>query len=117
MRLQEAVYEPKLGKLPDFWTLTHPRNHLETLVFHYSPAALMALREAFKEGGMRTQERQLTYAIEHTKRLQAWDPSWHDPNREDERPWLGEAGGKIESLFNYVVFELPCDYGMSPDAP
>jgi hypothetical protein len=24
---------------------------------------------------MRTQERQLTYAVKHTERLQAWDPS------------------------------------------
>jgi hypothetical protein len=40
---------------------------------------LIALREAFKNGGMRTQERQLTYAVERTKRLQAWDPSWYNP--------------------------------------
>jgi hypothetical protein len=39
------------------------------------PAALLALREAFKKAGMRTQERQLTYAVKHTERLQAWDPS------------------------------------------
>jgi hypothetical protein len=112
--LQGAVYEPHLEKLPNFLSLTHPRSHLETLVFHDSPAALIALREDFKKGGMRTQERQLTYAIEHTRRLQAWDPSWHDPKEEDRRPWLQKLAGKSESLFNYVLFELPSAYGMAP---
>ncbi len=54
VNLQGAVYGPNPGKLPNFWTLTYPGNHLETLLFHDSPAALIALREAFKKGGMRT---------------------------------------------------------------
>jgi hypothetical protein len=112
--LQGAVYEPHLEKLPNFLSLTHPRNHLEALVFHDSPAALIALREDFKKGGMRTQERQLMYAIEHTRRLQAWDPSWHNPKEEDTRLWLEKLEGKSESLFSYVLFELPSAYGMAP---
>ena len=74
----------------------------------------MALREASKKGGMRTQERQLTYAIEHTKRLQAWNSAWHAPRVEDRRPWLEKLAGKSESLFSYVLFELPSGYGMAP---
>jgi Pentapeptide repeats (8 copies) len=114
--LQGAVYETDPGKLPNFWTLTDPdKNHLETLVFFQSPAALIALRKAFKEGGMRTQERQLTYAIERTKRLQAWNPSWWETHRqEDTRPWREKLTGKSESLFSYVLFELPSHYGMAP---
>ena len=112
--LQKAIYEPKLGTLPNFWTLTDPDNHLETLVFHHSPAALIALREAFKKGGMRTQERQLTYAIEHTKQLQAWHPRGITPKTEDTRPWSEKLTGKSESLFSYVLFELPSAYGMAP---
>ena len=112
--LQGAVYEPNPGKLPIFWTMTDPRNNLQTLVFHNSPAALMTLREAFKKGGMRTQERQLTYAIEHTKRLQAWDPPWFKPFVRDKRPWQEQLAGKSESLFSYVFFELPSGYGMVP---
>jgi uncharacterized protein YjbI with pentapeptide repeats len=114
VNLLGAVYEPNPENLPRFWTLTAPRNNLETLVFHDSPAALIALREAFKKGGMRTQERQLTYAIEHTKQLQAWDPSWHNPSGKDTRPWLEKLAGKSESLFSYVLFELPSGYGMVP---
>jgi hypothetical protein len=112
--LQEAMYEPHPGKLPNFWTLADPDNKLETLLFYRSPAALIALREAFKRGGMRTQERQVTYAIEHIKRLQAWNPSWFDPEAEDPRPWLEQLAGKSESLFSYVLFELPSGYGMVP---
>jgi hypothetical protein len=117
--LQDAVYEPNPDpeKLPDFWTLAHHRNRLDTLVFRYSPAALMALRKAFKEGGMRTQERQLTYAIERTKRQQDWDPSWHAHGRKDERQWRGKAWGKLESLFKLVAFELTSNYGMSHGRP
>ena len=92
------MYEPKAEELPDYSTLAHPRNRLDTLVFRYSPAALMALRGAFKNGGMRTQERQLTYAIERTKRLQGWDHP-------------------LEHGFRYIAFELTSDYGMSYERP
>jgi hypothetical protein len=56
---------------------------------------------------MRTQEGQLTYAIEHAKRLQVWDPSWYDPKVEDPRPWLEQLAGKGESLFSYVRTKYP----------
>jgi hypothetical protein len=115
--LRQAVYEPNPGKIPNFWALTLPANKLETLVFHQSPAALIALREAFKKGGMRSQECQLTYAIEHIRRLQAWNPQWYNPKEEDTRPWLEKFWGKLESGFKFVAFELPSDYGMSYGRP
>ena len=65
------------------------------------------MREAFKKGGMRTQERQLTYAIEHTKQLQAWNPWSYAPKVEDQRPWLEKLAGKSESLFSYVLSSCP----------
>jgi hypothetical protein len=77
------------------------------------PAALIALREAFKKAGMRTQERQITYAIEHTRQLKAWNPSWYFSG-QDRRPWLEQLAGKGESLFSYILFELPSGYGMVP---
>jgi hypothetical protein len=113
--LRRVIYEPMPGKLPMFWTLTEPENQLETLRFRRSPAALIELREAFKKGGMRMQERQLTYAIEHTKMLLAWDPSWDNILKLlDTRPWVEKLAGKSESLFSYVLFELPSAYGMVP---
>jgi hypothetical protein len=75
---------------------------------------------------MRTQERQLTYAVKHTERLQAWDPSikyiWRRPmmfgvkeeDLKDQRPWPERLAGKSESLFNYALFELPSGYGLAP---
>jgi hypothetical protein len=114
VNLQGAIYEPNPEELPALWTLTDPRNNLDKLVFHRSPAGLIALREGLKKAGMRTQERQLTYAIEYTKRLQAWNPSWHDPKEEDPRPWQERLSGKGESLLSYLYLELPSGYGMTP---
>ena len=86
--LQGALYEPHPGKLPNFWTLTDSRNHLDTLVFHTSPAGLMALREAFKTGGMRTQERQLTYVIEHISSSRHGTPHGTTPGKRTRgRGW------------------------------
>jgi hypothetical protein len=124
--LQRALYEPKPGELPSYWTLAHERNRLDTLVFYYSPAGLMALREAFKKGGMRTQERQLTYAIESTQQLLAWDPriiarrypALQFPNvakLEDSRSWWKKFKGTGAFRFNFILFELPSGYGMAPN--
>jgi Pentapeptide repeats (8 copies) len=112
--LAKAIYEPDPERLPALSGLIHPDNHLDQLIFQETPAALVTLREAFKKAGMRTQERQLTYAIEHTKQLKAWNPWWIDPRARDMRPWLEQLGGKGESLFSYVLFDLPSAYGMTP---
>jgi hypothetical protein len=125
VNLAGAVFEPILEPTPDIRTLINPHTRLDTLVFHTSPGALITLREALKKAGMRTQERQLTYAVEHTKMLQAWDPSiientWRRralldmKELKDERPWQDRLSGKIDSLFSYVLFELPSAYGMVP---
>jgi hypothetical protein len=129
-KLTRVIYEPNLESLPHIFSLLNSR--LEDMVFHTSPAALLTLREAFKKAGMRAQERQLTYAVKYTERLQAWDPSikqtWRHPNPlakffkmekepEDERPWPERLAGKGESLFNYALFELPSGYGLAPGRP
>jgi Pentapeptide repeats (8 copies) len=125
--LRTAIYEPIPESLPYRWMQLGPNNYLAEMVFKESPAALITLREAFKRTGMRTQERELTHAIERSRRLQAWNPSWidrrlqewhppEDPEEDDEdtRPWLERLAGKSESLFRYVLFELPSGYGMAP---
>ena len=125
--LRTATDEPIPESLPYRWMQLGPNNYLGEMVFKDSPAALITLREAFKRTGMRTQERELTHAIERSRRLQAWDPSWIDRVRqawdppedpedaaEDTRPWLERLAGKSESLFRYVLFELASGYGMAP---
>lgn len=102
-QLAKAIYEPDPESLPVIGSLALPTTGLEELQFFYSPAGLLALREALKKAGLRTQESQITYAIRHTKRLQMWKK--------------GDLPDKSESLFNLVAFELPCDYGMSPGRP
>jgi hypothetical protein len=61
------------------------------------------LREAYKKAGMREPERQVTFALNHTRREKLWK----------------EEGvlGKLESLFHLVFFEWTCQYGMNPGRP
>jgi uncharacterized protein YjbI with pentapeptide repeats len=112
--LAGAIFEPY--SLPTLIFVAHASN-LEKMRFVNSPIALVELREAFKKAGMRTQERQITYAIEHTRTEKAWNPAWPDPRKRDERPWLEKLWGKIEWLFKLLAFELTSDYGMSYGRP
>jgi hypothetical protein len=112
--LTRVIYEPSPEGLPRVLHLAEEPTRLEGMIFVHSPAALMALREAFKNAGMYPQERQLTYAIERTKQLQAWNPLWHQARGEDPRPWLEQLARKGESLLRYALFDLPSHYGMAP---
>jgi hypothetical protein len=113
--LAGAIFEIRPESLPNVPSLARAAN-LYQLTFRTSPHALVELREALKEAGLRTQERQITYAIEHTTMLRAWDPLWYrdDPDKQDKRSWLEKLTGKSESLFSYVLFEPPSAYGMAP---
>lgn len=97
-----TIFEPKPGALPKIPDLALAKN-LFQMTFNVSPHALVALRDAFKKHGMRQQEREITYALKHTERLRRWRG--------------GGLTGKIESAFNFVLFELTSRYGMSPGRP
>jgi len=73
------------------------------MTFTESPHALVELR-ALKEAGMQQQERELTYAIQKRLTQKAWA-------KEDSMT------SKAEAAFRYVLFELSCDYGLSPGRP
>ena len=79
-----AIYEAELGALPHLSSLVTVKN-LAHLKFDRSPHALVELRQAFRNAGLRSQERQVTYAIKHNERLKS---------------------GTIESAFSYLLFEL-----------
>jgi len=64
--LQDAVFEPASGSIPEFTELTQSRQ-LTSLRFIASPHALMELRDKFRKAGLRQQDRELTYAIQHTR--------------------------------------------------
>jgi pentapeptide repeat protein len=94
--LQGALYEPKLGALPDIVQL-RSASHLETLWFIRSPHGLEELKQAFKKAGMRQQEQEITHAIKRSEQENAW-----------------KKGDFLESLFNLVFFDLPVGYGLYP---
>jgi len=96
--LKGTVFEPLASSLPPVKSIAFA-NGLKDMRFRNNPQAMEALKVAFRESGLREQELQVTYAIEHTKRLLA-----------------RESGlkGRIESAFKFVFFELSCEYGNSP---
>jgi uncharacterized protein YjbI with pentapeptide repeats len=76
---------------------------LASLQYKYSPHSLVELRETYKKAGMREPERELTYALNHNRRVKLWEKSG--------------LLNKLESLFNLVCFEWTCQYGMNPGRP
>jgi len=71
--LSGARFEPKPGSLPGVTALLY-LNGLDSLTFYGTNSyGLMELREIFKKAGMRDQERQVTYALNHTRRVNAWE--------------------------------------------
>jgi len=87
--------EPIPGSLPYIFSLTSAKN-LSTMRFFNSPSALIDLREAFKKAGMRKQEREITYAIRRSERF---------------------GMDFVEREFNWLLFDLTSQYGMSPQRP
>lgn len=93
--LAHVRFEPRPGSLPAVTEFTLAR-YLDSLTFVNSPHALVELREGFKKAGLRQQERELTYSIEHTKRVRA---------------------GFVERQLAYALFEGPSAYGADPLRP
>jgi uncharacterized protein YjbI with pentapeptide repeats len=90
-----AFFEPKPGTVSDVSLLLNIKG-LASLRYYESSHGLVELREAYKKAGLREPERQVTFALNHNRRLKS---------------------GKLESLFNLVLFEWTCQYGMSPGQP
>ena len=97
--LSSVIFEPKAGTLPNIQDMATAHN-LFSLRFLKSPHALIELRGEFKKAGFQDLERQITYAIKHTERQNLWRKQG--------------VFSKIESLFNFILFEVTCQYGMSP---
>ena len=99
--LASSLFEPGAGSLPLLHTIALARN-LSRMTFQNTPLSLVELREEFKRKGLRAQEREVTFAIKRAERRRAWDAS---------------LAGKMESVFQYVMYEVTCQYGMSPGRP
>jgi uncharacterized protein YjbI with pentapeptide repeats len=99
--LDEAIVELEPGSLPVAHSVALAQN-LSGMRYERSPGSLIELREMFQKDGLRTQEREVTFAIRHTRNLQQWH----------EGPL-----GMIESLFNWLLFDVTTRYGMVPGRP
>jgi uncharacterized protein YjbI with pentapeptide repeats len=99
--LREATFNPET--LPLTNTIASAKN-LSTLRYSEIPNKLIELRKAFKDAGLRRQEGEITYAIKHTQRLELLN--------KNSSIW-----NKLEGLFNLILFEWPCEYGMKPGRP
>jgi uncharacterized protein YjbI with pentapeptide repeats len=96
-----AVLELEPGALPGIQALALAR-HLAEVTYVNTPATLVELRGQFKDRGLRSQERALTYAIRSTETAARWR----------------EGGlGAVESAFNWLLFDLTSAYGMAPGRP
>ena len=85
--------------IPDFGLV----QKLSQVSYRETPHTLVELRQEFKDAGMRQQEREVTYAIERTKRERQWEN--------------GSLIEKIGAIFKFIFFELTCQYGMLPGRP
>jgi hypothetical protein len=94
--LEGVNYEAMIDRLPDIVGIAYA-NNIEKMRFNYLPSAMNELKRAFKKHGLRQQEREITYAIKHSERLNWW-----------------RDGKYIESLFSLVFFEWPVQYGLNP---
>lgn len=90
--LDSVLFEPKSGKLP-LNSNIHLAINLQGMTFAKSPGALLELRETFRKASLRGQERQITYAIRHAKRL---------------------AAPPLRRIVEYAAFEAPVAFGMKP---
>jgi len=95
--------------LPDELTLYSVQN-LDLVKFSDLPAGLVKLRSELKDLGLRTQENQLTCAIRRSELRRRYDGA--DILRRQEF-----VHGRFERGINYVLFDLTCQYGMSPGRP
>ncbi|MGB2986534.1 MAG: pentapeptide repeat-containing protein, partial [Phycisphaerae bacterium] len=94
-----AYFEPKAHSLPYIPSVASAQN-LSELRFKESEAGLVELRTALKDAGLRDREREVNYAI-------------HRIRREARM----REGYILDVAFQFVLFEITCQYGMAPWRP
>lgn len=100
--LDGVLYQPVLQALPDIANMAYARN-LHGLRYEQSPLQLGELREALYRGGLNDKAREVTFAIERSRRV-------IDGASET-------VLGTLSSLARLVAFEWPVGYGMYPFRP
>ncbi len=113
--LKGARFEPKPG-LPGANQLLYLKGLDSLQYIGTSSYGLMELREIYKKAGMRDEERQVTYALGHNRRLNAW-AEIEEKIREGKISWTTREIARFGNIFHLVFFEWTCDYGMTPSRP
>jgi uncharacterized protein YjbI with pentapeptide repeats len=110
VNLKEARYEPH--SVPDRSSLSGITG-LSTVWFREGePSGLVLLRSALKDVGLRSLEREATYALRHTERCYSLPVFCHF--------WAPASAGLVttlDGLFHFLFFELTCAYGLTPGRP
>jgi len=88
-----SVFEPRSLTRPDYMAAARG---LELMTYEFNPGPLTQLRKQFQDAGFREQERAITYAI--NRRQAALEPP-------------------IERWFQWVAFDVTCQYGYAPGRP
>lgn len=108
-----VIFEPKVDQVPDYSSIVEAKN-LDKLIFTKRPYALMYLRSLFKEYGHRDLEREITYALKVSERLNAGCISYL---RDDGPCTKRNFKGRVEAFASYVLFDITSNYSMSPGRP
>lgn len=72
---------------------------LDNLRYGLNSQAIVTLYQDFKNKGYRKQGREVARAIKHTQVLEGWSSGIFE---------------RVESVLNYVFFELTCEFGLKP---
>lgn len=112
VELTNAIYEP--ASVPRTGYLLSGLSGLSTVRFGPgNQSALVSLREALRAAGLRTLEREATFAIEHGKTrhaLNGWRPGIEID--QDANPTTKDVGAIIEGVLKLVFFEWTTGYGL-----
>jgi uncharacterized protein YjbI with pentapeptide repeats len=112
-------FEPR--SLPDIRSIASAQN-LELMSYTKSPNALAELRKQFKDGGFRTQERAITYAMKRGEDEEDWNDvraNWVKCRHKSAGPCSLATllSSFLAYSFKTLFFDLTCRYGLSPFRP
>jgi hypothetical protein len=119
-----AVFQP--NSLPQLGGMAQAKN-LELLTYKFNPVALAQLRKQFEDGGLREQERKITYALKRREAELSWERcTWKElPEDPLELPkdraivWSSDSilANFASFILNKVFLDWTCQYGMSLGRP
>jgi uncharacterized protein YjbI with pentapeptide repeats len=115
--LEAAVFEA--NSLPPLIGISQSAN-LELVTYRDNPVALVQLRKQFEDGGLRDDERKITYALKRRETELSWVRATSPKLPTQGGAWamLWSLNNRLSDLasfiLNKVFFDWTCQYGMRP---